>query len=278
MLDLDFSTSQSAVRWLAAHALPVFGVVLALLLLGVASVWQLVQRYGVHHEKSRLRPPVYLLIYLAAGFALVVGAAALFAEVAENVGDGSKLGQLDLLFSNTLQASVSLPTLEVFAAITHLGDPLVLGILCVATGLALLWQQHFLLCAAWVLATGGNALLNPTLKTIFARARPLHEHGLAAASGYSFPSGHSSGSVVVYGMLAYVLARLLSARWSAARLPIVLVAAVIAYAVGSSRVFLQVHFASDVLAGFASGAAWLAVCIGTFEVLRYRSQGRLASS
>ena len=66
-------------------------------------------------------------------------------------------------------------------------------------------------------------------------------------------------------MLAYVAVRLLPERWE---LPAVLVAAGLAFSIGCSRVFLQVHWASDVLAGLASGSAWLVVCVVSIEMLR----------
>ena len=109
-----------------------------------------------------------------------------------------------------------------------------------------------------MLALAGNALLNPLLKRIFERLRPLHEPGAANELGWSFPSGHTSGATVAYGMLAYVVLRTLPPAW---HLPGVLGATALVFTVGSSRVFLQLHFASDVLAGFASGTAWLVVCI-----------------
>ena len=112
----------------------------------------------------------------------------------------------------------------------------------------------------------GHAALNLTLKEVFARVRPLHEHGLVFEPGFSFPSGHSSGSVVAYGMLAYLLVRALPPVW---HLPVVLAATAAAFAIGCSRVFRQVHFASDVIAGVASGLAWLVVCITSVELTRH---------
>jgi len=112
-------------------------------------------------------------------------------------------------------------------------------------------------------------LLNQTLKQIFGRVRPLQPEGFVLEQGFSFPSGHSSGSVVAYGMLAYVAVRLLPARW---HLPVLLAAMALAFTVGASRMFLRVHFASDVIAGFASGAAWLAVCVTGFELARWCRQ------
>ncbi|MEC5212871.1 membrane-associated phospholipid phosphatase [Polaromonas sp. CG_9.5] len=269
-MELDSPAARHAVYWLATQALHAFGVALLLVVLTVCVSWRLVQRYGIYRETSRFAPQAYLVVYLALGFGLIIGAAALFAEIAENLGDGRKLGQLDLLFSDTVQATLPSAAVQVFTLLTHLGDPVTLGVLGVAGALALLWKKRCWLCAGWALAIGGNAVLNPILKNIFQRARPLHEAGQAFAGGWSFPSGHASSSVVVYGMLAYVLVRLLPARYAAARLPVLVLAAALAFTVGCSRVLIRVHFPSDVLAGFASGTVWLAVCIAAIEAARYR--------
>ena len=271
-MELDSPAVRDAAQSLARHALPAFGVALLLLLCAVWALWRLVQHYGVYRETSRFPPLAYLVAYLALGFGLITGAAALFAELAENLGNGRKLGQLDLLFSDTLRTTLSGSAVRVFALLTHLGDPVTLAGLGIAGVLVLLWQRRYWLCAGWVLAIGGNAVLNPVLKNIFERARPLHDNGQAFADGWSFPSGHASSSVVVYGMLAYVLVRLLPARYAAVRLPAALLAAALAFTVGCSRVFIRVHFASDVLAGFASGMAWLTVCIVAIELARYRQR------
>ncbi|CDS53514.1 Phosphatidylglycerophosphatase B [Polaromonas sp. CG9_12] len=271
-MELDSPAVREAVQALARQALPAFGIALALLLCAVWGLWRLVQHYGVHRDTSRFSPLAYLVAYLALGFGLIIGAAALFAEIAENLGDGRKLGQLDLLFSDTLRSTLPTGAFRVFAVLTHFGDTLTLTSLCIAGTLWLLRQRQRGLCLGWVLAFVGNALLNRTLKGIFERTRPVHDNALAFADGWSFPSGHASGSVVAYGMLAYLLVRLLPARLASAHLPVVALAAALAFTIGSSRVFIQVHFASDVLAGFASGSAWLAVCIVALELRRYRQR------
>jgi membrane-associated phospholipid phosphatase len=271
-MKLDAPAAMSAVQALASHALPAFGIALLLVLAGVAVLWQLGQRYGVRREESRWSPLAYLIGHLTGGFAVIAGSAALFAEIAEALGEGEQLGRLDQLFSDTLGASLSREALQIFAVLTHLGDPVTLAVLCILVAFLLLARRQRLLAAGWVLAVTGNALLNPALKGIFARTRPVHDHGLASADGWSFPSGHASSSVVVYGMLAYLLVRLLPTRWPASlRLAAVLLATALAFVTGASRVFLQVHFATDVLAGFASGTTWLAICIGTLELARYRT-------
>ena len=271
-MELDSPLVRNAVQSLAHHALPAFAIMLAAVIAAALGLGWLGLRYGVHRNTSRFAPLAYLLGYLALGFGLIIGCASLFAEIAENLGDGRKLGELDLLFSDTIRSTISLGALRVFAVLTHFGDTLTLTSLCVLGTLLLLRQRQRALCLGWVLAFVGNAVLNRTLKSIFERTRPVHDNALAFADGWSFPSGHASGSVVAYGMLAYVLVRLLPARFAWAHLPVVALAAALAFTVGSSRVFLQVHFASDVLAGFASGSAWLAVCIGALELRRYRQR------
>ena len=120
------------------------------------------------------------------------------------------------------------------------------------------WRGQLALLLVWFGALAGNALWNPALKLVFGRMRPLADLSGLEAPGYSFPSGHSSGAMVAYGMLAYLAWRLLPPRW---HLPVRWAAGAVVLFVGASRVYLQAHFASDVLAGFVSGGAWLAVCI-----------------
>jgi len=167
-----------------------------------------------------------------------------------------------------LRQHVSLTALRSFALVTRLGDTSTLTVLGIVVAALLLIASQRRLAVLWVLAVGGNSVLNVLLKGTFERVRPVHEHDLLVThSGWSFPSGHSSGSVVAYGMLAYVLVHLVAPRW---QLPLLLLATLVALTVGFSRVFLQVHYFSDVLAGFASGLIWLTICIVSSEWLRLR--------
>lgn len=265
----------SVVRLLGAQALPLFFAMLLVLLLVATLLWWLARRYAVPRDTSSLPTGAYLVIRLASGFAVVVIAAAVFAEIAKALGDGQRVGQLDQLFSDAIRQSIGLPALHTFAWITRLGDTLTLTALCAVVAVLLLVQGRRWLALGWILAIAGNAVLNATLKALFARARPVHDATLIHAQGWSFPSGHSSGAVVAYGMLAYVLLRSLPpAQASRAALPLVLLATALAFSIGCSRIFLQVHFATDVLAGFASGTAWLSVCIGSVELGRHYRQPR----
>ena len=275
MVDDADALLTALIRHAGSHPLAWFVVLLLALLGAVGALWWLLRRYARPLEDSRWPPAAWLLLHFALGFALLVGAAALFAEIAEAIGAEHRLGRLDQAFSAAIRGSVSRPTLQVFAWLTRLGDTATLTGLGVAVAALLLWRRRLWLALGWATAVAGNSLLNVTLKAVFERVRPVHDDGLvASAAGWSFPSGHSSGSVVAYGMLAYLALRTLPAAW---HLPAALLATTIAFATGSSRVFLQVHYASDVLAGFASGAAWLAVCIASMEAgrrWRRRRRGR----
>ena len=248
-----------------AHALALFGGALVLVLIGVVLGWRVVERRNRRRAASAGTAPT--ATWLVTGFALIAGGAAVFAALAGQLGTRAALGRADEALADALQRSVPSGALHAFAWLTDLGDPRALAALGVVVGGVLLWRGERVLLLGWVAALAGNGLLNTTLKQVFERARPIHDGGPVTADGFSFPSGHSSGSLVTYGMLAYLGLRLLPPRW---HLPAALGAATLALAVGASRVFLRVHFASDVLAGFASGAAWLALCIVGVELARRR--------
>jgi undecaprenyl-diphosphatase len=252
---------------LGTHALPGFFIALALLLGSVTALWRVLSQVGLPHEQGRMPQLAFLALHVGLGFLLVVSASSVFASLAEEIaGGGLELGQLDETFTAALAQNVSDEVLRGFARLTQLGDRDTLTVLCIAVAVLLLTLRRYWLAAGWVLALAGNGLLNQALKKVFERVRPEHDHGFIVETGFSFPSGHSSGAVVAYGMLAYLVIRLMPPRW---HLPALLCGTALAFAVGASRVFLQVHFATDVLAGFASGTVWLAVCIASIELTRY---------
>ena len=176
-----------------------------------------------------------------------------------------KLASFDAALAESLHTHLPLSALRWSSALTHLGDLLWLGSLAALIALVLLLRRHWQVAGVWVLALAGMVPINGALKAVFRRARPLHGHGVIVAHGWSFPSGHAFSAVVFYGMLAYVLLRLLPLRFHRM---VIAIAAICAALIGFSRILLQVHYVSDVLAGFAGGAAWLLVCISMAEHLR----------
>lgn len=254
---------------IGAHALDWYLAGLAIVLLAVTLVEGSLRRRAARREHAGTPLVAAFALKMGLGFVVIVGAGLLFGAIAGEIGAGGRLVYFDQAFSDAVQRSTPESARRVFGWITHLGDPLTLWIVCVAGAAALFARGERLLAFALVAAIAGNAILNITLKGIFARIRPLQDPALTSFAGFSFPSGHSSGAVVAYGMLAYVLICTTPRSW---HLPWVLLTATTAYAVGSSRVIVHAHFATDVVAGFASGTAWLAICIISVEWTRRRQR------
>ncbi|GGN61097.1 hypothetical protein GCM10010112_17870 [Actinoplanes lobatus] len=120
--------------------------------------------------------------------------------------------------------------------------------------------------AIYLLVTGAGALiLDPSLKALIGRLRPVVEVPVASAPGNSFPSGHALDSMVVYGMIVLVLLPAVRRRW---RPWFIGLAAVLVVAVGFTRIALGVHFLSDVLGGWMLGLAWISVTAYAFRIWR----------
>lgn len=279
------SDLEATAHWIAAHALSLLAALMLLMLLATLAGWWLFERFGrrwwnwtvAHWQRiAALTPGAYLALHLVLGFAFALPALALFLELAEEIGDDQEeITRFDLALDQSLRQAVAPAVLRAFALLTHAGDGEVRAAICVLVAAWLLFQGRRLSCAAWITAVAGGGILNRALKAVFVRERPLYEHDLVTALGWSFPSGHASGALVLYGMLTYLSVR--GQRLTAA-LPIVVAALVLIVAVGFSRVFLQVHYFSDVIAGFASGSVWLIVCItGTELALRHRARAAAAT-
>src|SRR5215217_2545919 len=139
-------------------------------------------------------------------------------------------------------------------------------------GLALwlLWKRLPRLAAFVVVTMIGSSLINALVKLLVHRARPVLDDPVAHAAGQSFPSGHAQGAVVAAAVVLLVFLPTLRGRWRAAA-----IAAAVLYplAMGFARVGLGVHYVSDVLAGYALGAAWVAATAAAFVAWR-RERGR----
>lgn len=192
--------------------------------------------------------------------AAATAALSVFIKVAEEVLEGDT-HNIDTRIIMVLRAAgnpadpLGPPWLEeAIRDITALGSPVVLGLFVVITALFLLLSGRRRLALFMLVATlGGTALVN-VLKAAVARPRPeLIPDGILVYTA-SFPSGHAMLSAVVYLTLGALIARLVPGKLL--KLYIMAVAAVLTGLVGFSRVYLGVHWPSDVLAGWAIGAAW----------------------
>ena len=160
------------------------------------------------------------------------------------------------------------PTLTTLAVIvTTLGSTVAMAVLAVVVGV---WSWLRGRRADAVLAIGamaGASLVFRLIKVLLDRSRPPAADRLVAETNESLPSGHATMSTVVIGTIV-VLAW--SGSSALARAAMVVAAAVWVGAVGATRVYLGVHWISDVFAGWAVGAAWLAACVTVWSRLRTR--------
>jgi membrane-associated phospholipid phosphatase len=211
-------------------------------------------------------------ITLAGGLLLLAVSLWAFAAIADEMADGETA--FDESLADWLHAHASDPLTEVFEAVTALGNGIVLAGVAAIAAYLLARRGYRSEALLMVLAFGGAEILSYSLKLGFRRNRPFFTDPLATESTFSFPSGHATVSLAVYGALSVVLARRLRGR---ARLVAVGGAALLVSLIGFSRLYLGVHFLTDVLAGFAAGTAWLAACVVTLD-LHQRVQRRRYTS
>jgi len=154
--------------------------------------------------------------------------------------------------------------IAVFSGLTSLGDTLSVGLALLAACLALLVsRRHKSYIVGLVVAVGGAKLSEVLMKILIERARP-DGFALFHLDSYSFPSGHATGAMALYGFITYILCALYPrqrAAWVALGGTVIL-------GVGMSRIYLGVHFPSDVLGGFLLGAIWILVGISAVKYWR----------
>lgn len=186
------------------------------------------------------------LLLLFAGLLLPLWA---FAELAEEVHEGEGFGfDLPLLHFAYAASNGGLDRFQV--VVSELGYGWFVVPFDVLLVLFLAWRRRVREGLFAALALGGSALLNMAAKQTFARVRPDLWVSLAPEHTYSFPSGHAMGSMTLAWVVVLLAWR---TRW---RWPVLLVAAPFALLVGVSRVYLGVHFPSDILAGWTAASVW----------------------
>ncbi len=213
--------------------------------------------------RRRLTPGEYLGFHLAAGFFASAGII-LFVVLAQRIVGQTGLTRFDLALTLALHQHGTAGLTRWLLRITLLGSSFTVTVVGIATGLLLLFERQNYLLAVWVAGLAGGGLLNQLLKWIFQRARPEFA---ATYRSWSFPSGHAMVSLITYGLLAYLITLAFSrqvARW------VVPALALLVLFIGFSRVYLGVHYFSDVVAGYGAGTVWLVACITAAELIRRR--------
>lgn len=233
---------RALLRWLAARP----------------SLARLRSRHGqaIEFLVARLRPQGAYGLSFTAGFAGLGLAAIAFAGVLEDVIGREELALLDQPVTSFVGHARTPWLTTAMRVITLLGStPVIAGVIvCAGTLLRIRtrrWRPLLLLAAV----SAGAAALDTLVKIAVARPRPPAALALSPTAGYAFPSGHTV-QAAVYGGLAFLLAREVRSWW--AKVAVWAGAVVVALLLGLSRVYLGVHWLTDVLGGWALGTAWLA--------------------
>jgi membrane protein DedA with SNARE-associated domain/membrane-associated phospholipid phosphatase len=190
---------------------------------------------------------------LAVMLALLAGAAWVFLGILEDVVNGDPLVLADSAIYRALQEIRSPVADAVMIGITELGDPKVVVAVTAVVFLWLAWKRAWHTAAFWLVAVAGASALNTAIKVTLHRARP-DELLYSGWSAFSFPSGHSTTNLVLYGFLAVLVARELR---PAPRLSVALGALILVFLIAVSRLYLGAHWFSDVVGGAAFGSVWL---------------------
>jgi len=214
----------------------------------------------------RLTPGQYLGLHLTVGLMAAAGCLWLFGGLAEDLLTNDPLVRFDRAVATYLHSLATPPLTTFFLIITAFGSIEAIALLGLFVAADLAWRRRWLSLVTWLVAVGGSAVLSQLLKGLFARPRPFFEHPLLIETSYSFPSGHAMESLVVYGMLAY-FAVLALESWRA-RTAVVFGIALLVLLIGLSRMYLGVHYFSDVVAGYAAGGVWLSALITGAETIR----------
>jgi len=213
---------------------------------------------------ARLDPKAYLGLHVTVCLGIAALALWLFGAVLEEVLDNATVVRLDVATLDWMAGHTSATGLRVFTLITHLGDIPVIPVIAIAGAWVLWHQRHRLVLVCWLSAFLGGVLVNRLLKLLIHRSRPLR---VLHESSFSFPSGHTMAATIGYGMLAYVMATYWRPRGVKRRV-LYIIAAILALAVGVSRIYLGMHFPTDVIGGFAAGTAWVAICVTGTRIAR----------
>ena len=163
------------------------------------------------------------------------------------------------------------PTLDnMMITVTQLGNPMIVIPVAIITLGILGWKRQKSPALMFAIACLGDAILNTGLKLVFTKPRPELWQRLIVETSYSYPSGHALGSMVLYGMIAYFL----SQRYPKFSSIIYVAAAGLILTICFSRLYLGVHWPTDIMAGLGIGFLWLVICITMLKLQSLREKSR----
>lgn len=221
--------------------------------------------------RARQRTPERVfLLSLALGVFVLIAAAWLFGAIAEDVvNKDAPLGTIDLDVATWLHAHATPAWTSLMFFVSDLGAPLTVMAMASVLAIFLLWKRQRYRLVLLVLAVPGGALLNTIIKQLIHRDRPIFDDPIQTLTSYSFPSGHAMGATVFYGTLAAIV--IWQIRDWRVRAVAIAAAALLIALICFSRIYLGVHYLSDVTAGFLAGVVWLGSCLFAVAALRRRN-------
>lgn len=174
-----------------------------------------------------------------------------------------KINQFDHDVIQYIQGLESIGLTRTMKFFTTIGSaPVVTGLSLVLLYFLYKVLHHRLELILFVAAIMGSAILNELLKQFFKRTRP-ELHRLIEVGGYSFPSGHAMNAFTVYGIVSFLLWRHISSRWG--RVLLIFVSMGMILSIGISRIYLGVHYPSDIIGGYFASGFWITTAILFFQ-------------
>jgi membrane-associated phospholipid phosphatase len=216
--------------------------------------------------QARLSPEGYLGLHLTIGLLVIIVAGWCFSEIAEDVSRNAATRLLDERVTSWFHEHATLALTDLMRFMSFFGSVAFLAAASCCVAIILIVRKSWFRLLGLALAAGGGSLLNILLKHLFHRQRPVLENPLLTLSSFGFPSGHTMGSTILYGLLAIFVAQLVQ-TWRLRAL-IFCGGALIVALIGLSRIYLGAHYLTDVLGAIAVGLAWLALCWTGVETLR----------
>jgi len=195
-------------------------------------------------------------------------AVGLFLVIAFAIALSAPLAALDASAGAWLHVRATPLVSNAMAVVSFLGAPTTLTIVAVGGSLLLWYRRRRTEAAMLSTAVLGGNLLNFCLKHLIQRGRPVFDDPIYSLPTYSFPSGHAMASTVFYGLLAVYASA--NARQGYAACIGIAAAVFMVALVSFSRVYLGLHYLSDVMAGIAEGIAWLTLCFAALHYIRRR--------
>lgn len=211
------------------------------------------------------------LISVTATLMLLVGSVWLFLGVLEDVISRDPLLQADLIVWRVLQDSRPAWPDSVMTGLSELGDAAVVVPVVLVVLSWLIWHRLWRTSLYWLAAVGGAEVIVKLLKLLLHRARP--NPFAAGIESFSFPSSHATLAVVAYGFLAFLLCE---GHRHRTRVVILVTATIAVTLIATSRLYLGVHWASDVVAGLSLGLAWVAVLAVAYSLQKNQPIGSTA--